>query len=137
MERVFFKTILVLVLVGAIAGLGVFAYRAGFTQGAAESAQLMAGAAPAMFYPYYGMWYGGPFYGFLMCLAPLFLLFVAFIALRGLFWHGRGGWRRMHFGPWSRHEWKEGVPPPVAEWHRKMHESEGAQANSQPGTEPL
>jgi hypothetical protein len=130
MDRIFFKTILVLVLLGVIAGLGVFAYRAGFSQGAAQSAQLSAGEAPALVYPYYGMWYGWPFYGVIMCLAPLFLMFLAFIALRGLFWHGRGGWRRMHYGPWDRRDWKEGVPPPVEEWHRKMHQGENSWTSS-------
>jgi hypothetical protein len=143
MNRTFLKVILVFVLLVAIASLGIFAYRAGLSQGMAQSALLNTGAAPAPAYPYYGMYYGFPFFGMLSCLVPLFLLFVAFVALRGLFWQGRGGWGRMHHGPWGhypmggRPDWKEGVPPMVEEWHRKMHEGSASHSDMQTGPESV
>ncbi len=142
MYRILFKMFLAVVLLAAIAGLGVFAYQAGLAQGVAQNAQLPApaGGLPAPVYPYYpGMWYGHPFFGFgfLSCLGPLFLLFLAFAALRGLLWHGHGGWGRMHHGPWGRRDWQGEVPPPVQEWHRKMHEDAGSQTSTQSGSDQV
>jgi hypothetical protein len=129
MYRTFYRVFLVLVVLGAIAGLGAFAYQAGVTHGIAQGVLFQGSELPAPVYPYYGSWYGKPFFGFglFSCLVPLFLLFLVFFALRGLFWHRRGGWGRMHSGPWGwppsgdRRNWKEHVPPVVEEWHRKMH----------------
>jgi hypothetical protein len=145
MSRVFLKTILVLVIIGAIVGLGFYAYQLGVTQSAAQSAAISSGQAAAPVVPYYGMWYWPPFYGFgfLACLVPLFLLFLIFVAFRGLFWHGRPGWRRWHYGRWGypqngeKPDWKEGVPPMVAEWHRKLHEEEKASRGDQPRPEKV
>lgn len=44
-------------------------------------------------YSFYGVPYGPHYWGFggfglLGCLVPLFLVFLFFFALRGLFWHG-------------------------------------------------
>ena len=137
MNKIFFRTILVLVLLAAIAGLGAFAFQAGIAQGIAQSAQLQHGELPAPVYPYHGMWYGGgPFFGFLGCLGPLFLFFLVFAALRGLFWHGRG-WGHHPHGTWGPRDWPEGVPPKVEEWHRKMHESGAPPAGAQPPTEQV
>lgn len=145
MSRIFYKTILALVLIAAIVGLGFYAYQLGVTRGIAHSSALSTGTAPTQMVPYYGMGYWPPFYGFgfLACLIPLFLLFLVFIAFRGLFWHGRPGWRRWHHGPWSYprngegSDWKDGVPPMVAEWHRKLHEDAGTAGGDQPGTEKV
>jgi len=145
MSRIIFKSILVLVLIGAVIGIGVYAYQVGVTQGAVRSAAISSGEAQAQVVPYYGMWYGPPFYGFgfLGCLIPVFLFFLALAALRGLFWHGRPGWRRWHYGPWGYphngegHEWKGGVPPGVAELHRKLHEEANAAGGDQPGSEKV
>jgi hypothetical protein len=143
MNRTFFKVILVFVLLAAIVGLAAFAYYAGVAHGTTQTALLNAGAAPAPVYPYYGMWYGYPFFGFLGCLVPLFLFFMAFIALRGLLFHGRGGCGMRHHGPWGgypgggRQDWKENVPPMVEEWHRKMHEGASSQSGEQVGSEKV
>lgn len=145
MSRVIWKTILVLVLIGAVVGLGFYAYQLGVAQGAAHNAAVTPGTAPAPVVPYYGVAYWPPFYGFgfLYCLIPFFLFFLFFAALRGLFWHGRGGWRRMHYGPWGYprngegSDWKDNVPPMVAEWHRKMHEQPNQPGSDQPGPEKV
>jgi hypothetical protein len=110
-----------LFLIALVIGGGVLAYNAG----AGGGSFLGLAVSPVV---------GG-------LLAVLLLLFVIRIAthllLMPLFgfgimhrrrWFGprwsRGGWRhgwgRMH-GPG---EWEGGVPPMVAEWHRKLHEAE-------------
>lgn len=146
MSRTVLRIILVLVVIGAFIGLGFYAYQLGIAQGAAHTAAVTSGTAPAPapVVPYYG-WYYPPFYGFgfLYCLVPFFLFFLLFAALRGLFWHGRAGWRRWGYGPWGYprngegSDWNKGVPPMVAEWHRKMHEEGNAQAGDQPNPEKV
>jgi hypothetical protein len=141
MSRIIFKTILVLVLIGAIVGLGFYAYQLGIAQGVARSTALSTGTAPTQVVPYYGMGYWPPFYGFgfMACLIPFFLLFLVFFAIRGLFWHGRPGWRRWHYGPWGYprngegSDWQKDIPPVVAEWHRKLHEEANAPGGDQAG----
>ena len=124
-RSVVFRIIMALVLVGAIIGLGAFAYRAGVTQGLALSAQATAGGTVPPALPYYPMYYGYPFhmfggFGFLGCLVPLFLLFLVFVAFRALFGGGPRHWAHMHHGPWGRGE--PGSPPPMfTEWHRQAH----------------
>ena len=121
-RSVVFRIIMVLVLIGAIIGLGAFAYRAGVTQGLALSAQVPAGEAIQPPLPYYPMYYGHPFYGFgfLGCLVPLFLLFLVFFALRGLFW-GPRHWGHMHHGAWGRGDPSQGPPTMFTDWHRQAH----------------
>ena len=150
-RSVFFRVVMVLVLIGALVGIGAFAYRAGMMQGVAQSAQLVQapqsgqtqqgaqapqsaqGAQRGPMMPYrYGM-PGMPFgrgmmgFGFfnpLGCLVPLLLIFLVFAAFRGLFWHGgpRMWGRHMHRGEWGMGDGKD-VPPFFEEWHRKMHET--------------
>ena len=127
-RSIVFRVIMGIVLVGALVGLGFFAYQAGFSNGMAQGAQVEAGSLPAPIYPYYGMPYPWPFFGFsfLGCLVPLGLLFLFFFAMRGLFWHGPRRWGGMHHGPWGRSgtghpDWPNGVPPFAEEWHSKMH----------------
>jgi hypothetical protein len=144
-RSIFFKVFLVLVLIGAVVGLGAFAYNAGLNQGAAQAAQVAAGEVPAAVYPHYPMPYARPFFGFgfLWCLGPLFLLFLLFFALRGLFWHGPRGWGPGRHGPWGHYpmggngDWKEGVPPRVEEWHRRMHANPDAADTDQTSPEQV
>jgi hypothetical protein len=144
MSRIILKTILALVIIGAIVGLGFYGYQLGVAQGAAQSSALSSSQVTTPVVPY-GMFYWPPFYGFgfLACLVPLFLLFLVFIAFRGLFWHGRPGWRRWHYGRWGYHrngegqDWKEEVPPMVAEWHRRLHEEANAPTGDKPGSEKV
>jgi hypothetical protein len=145
MSRIILKIILALVIIGAIIGIGFYGYQLGVTQGAAQSVALPAGQATTTVMPFYGMWYWPPFYGFgfLTCLIPLFLLFLVSIAFRGLFWRGRSDWRRWHHGPWGyprngeKPEWKEGVPPMVAEWHRKLHQEANSPTGNQQESEKV
>ncbi len=136
-KSIFFRVVLVLVIIAAIAGLGAFAFRAGLVQGAAQTA-LVEGAKEGGRLPYmmpYGMHYGyGPGFGFhhfggfglFGFLAPLFFFLILIMAIRGLFWGRHHGWRHMGYGPWGMHrgEWDKDmeVPPVVEEWHRRMHE---------------
>jgi hypothetical protein len=58
------------------------------------------------------------FLPFLFCLVPLFLGLFIFLPLRMIF-----GPHRMHMHLHGRWTGEEGsVPPPVEEWHRRMHE---------------
>jgi hypothetical protein len=167
-EQRMFKVLLAL---GALAVLAFLAYQFGMSQGMLYgtlqgitlNAQngAAAPAAPAG-YPQYGMpygmwgWHSGPpfmGFGFLGCLIPLFLIFLFFGVMRGMFGR-RHGWG----GPWHHHGWTGGpgypgtqgypgeqgqpgaqgqpggqgqpddanrmnVPPFIHEWHRRMHES--------------
>jgi len=143
--RIVFKVIVVVVLLAAVAGIAAYAYNLGMTQGTAYAvaqAALQDGEAPALpsapapyFYGRHyipnGFSYGPPFGGiFLSCLIPALLFFLLIGGMRWLFW-GRAYGMHRHNGPWNRSDpWGEGVPPRVAEWHRKMHETPA------PGSEP-
>lgn len=111
--------VVALLVVGVLAA-GSYGYNMGLVQGAAQSGQLTPGIGPVP----YGFWgpYGiRPFgygFGLLGCLFPLFFVFLIFALVRGLFWRGRG-WG-MHNG-----QWRDGVPPRVEEWHRRLHEAQG------------
>ncbi len=106
------------VLLAAIAGIGVFAFNAG----AATHIQRPANGttqAPYPVYPYrfWGWGWGGfPFFG-LGCFAPLIAILLFFLAFRALsfaFWGPRWGWR---------HGWDEegDVPSMFREWHDRAH----------------
>ncbi len=122
--RFVFGLLLAIVLIVGAVGIGVYAYNAGVAQGMAGGGNLVAPATGTAPYPYFG----GPFFyrpfgwgfGFLGCLFPLLFFFLIFGLLRGIFWGGHWGWR--HHRHWDRDE--HDVPPMVAEWHRKMHETE-------------
>ena len=85
------------------------------------------GAQPLPYYGYGMPWHAFPFFGFgcFGILIPLFLLFLAFSAMRHLLWGPRWWGHRMHMhrhGPWEeKGPWGDEVPPMVAEWHRRMH----------------
>jgi hypothetical protein len=80
--------LIALLVLGAAAALGVYAYNAGVAQGIAESGRALAAPPPAgVPYPYYGWhrpWGFGVFPFF-----PFFSILFVFIVLRGL-WRGRG-----------------------------------------------
>lgn len=117
----------ILVLV-VLAGIGVGIYDAGLQQGIAQSATVPAGAVP--YYAYGYGWHGG--FGIFGLLFPILFLFLIFGLARAAF-RGRRGWGgwghgygygpgKSGPGPWigsqDRDQW-------VAEWHRRLHESEG------------
>jgi len=123
--RIFWRVVAAVVLIAAVAGIAYYAYNAGLAQVGTQGAQLPAngtGSQPYYVYPWHPFfWFG---YGPLGCLIPLFLLLLAFAALRGLFWHGPMGWRHyMHHRHW---DWQDKddkfVPPMFEEWHRRAHE---------------
>ena len=136
-RSILFRSLSALVLLGAIIGLGVFAYNAGMVRGLALNGQTPTGEVPGVPFQHYGMLYRMPFFGFpgfgfLGCLIPLFLLFLAFAALRGLFGFRRHGWHNMHYGPWGMPPKDQsgtpgrGVPSMFDEWHRRAHEQPAA-----------
>jgi hypothetical protein len=123
--RIFWRIAVVLVLIAAILGIGVYAYNIGIAQGLAQKITVPAGEAvpvPSMHYwhPFFGFGYG---FGFLGCLIPFFLLCLVFGSMRALLWHGPMGWRHsMHHGRWGwRDENGKGVPPFFEEWHKRAH----------------
>ena len=122
------RIVAALVLIAAIAGIAFFAYQAGVVHGSPITVQSPSGQTAPAPYPYFGYgmpWHAFPFFGFgFGCFGPLialFLLFLAFRAMRFMFWGPRWGWGgRMH-GPW-RHGWtEEGVPPMFKEMHDRAH----------------
>ena len=132
-RSIIFKVIMALVLLGALVGIGIFAYNAGLAQGMAVNLQPPAGgsgiASPAlsilclsgMCYPFFG--FSG--FGCFGVLIPLFLLCLVFGAFRGLFWHSPRRWHvhpYRHCGTPPSGEAGPDIPPMVTEWHRRMHE---------------
>jgi hypothetical protein len=118
--RIVLRVLSVLVVIAAIAGIGVYAYNLGVAQGLAESGKLAA--PPAGIAPH--SYYGGPFFfrpfgfGLAGCIFPLLLAFLTLALLRGLFWHKHWGGHHGH--------WGKGVPPMFEEWHRRTHEGQTA-----------
>ena len=138
--RYFFQIVFGLILIGALIALGVYVYNAGVAHGLASGTALEAPEGSVLPRPYY---YYPPFYrpwGFSLfgLIGPLLLLFLIFALLRGLFFRGWRHYRRGYepsAGRWkwgsSPEQWKEGVPPMVAEWHRKLHGEEPASDQDQ------
>jgi len=130
-RNIVLRIVSALVLIAVIAGVGMFAFRAGMSQGLAtniselpEFKDLPNDGVPPIyghdgFGRGYGMRFHGPHFGFGIFgfLFTLFLFFVALKALRFLFWGPRWG---HHMGHWGRH-WEGGAPPMFEEWHKKMH----------------
>ncbi len=137
-RRVVSGILITLLVVGALAAVGIYAYSWGVVQGAAQFAGQNAqsvvpegGALTAPVYPY-----GPPFYhygpgfgrwgfglGPLGCLFPILGFFLLFALLRGFFWRG-GGWGRYGGGGWGHN----GPPQMFEEWHRKAHGGEAPKA---------
>jgi len=119
-----------LVLIAAIAGIGFFAYQAGFAHGSPVTIEAPSGDANAVPAPYFGYGYGMPFhrghFGFgFGCFGPLLAFFLVVLALKSfrmLFWGPRWGWGH-HRGHWGR-RWEGGAPPMFHEWHKRAHGEE-------------
>ena len=127
-RHIVFRILAGLVLLAAMAGLGFFAYQAGIAHGVAANIQVSTADTNGSTYLYRGMPYGHfmgfPGFGLFRLLIPLFLLFLAFGALRRLIWGPRWGMRHMGHGPMGHGPWGEGVPPMFAEMHRRAHASQ-------------
>jgi hypothetical protein len=112
----------VIILLTGIAAVGYFAYTAGVAQGQ-TAVPVVAETGSAELW--HAGWGSHPVRGLmafpaLLCLAPLFLVFFICMPLRMLFGPHRG---HMHMhGRWHDGGCGEDVPPPVQEWHRRMHE---------------
>lgn len=162
MRRVIVGVLAVLLLLGAVVGVGGMAYRMGVAQGAGVAAlaprsdgapALPDGRGPGYGYPgmpAYGWRYGGhgmmgfgPWSGGMGVLgmvgrgiAGLAVLALVFVILRMIFFRSlHWGWRGDR--PWMRHEHGPmgGPPPWIEEWHRKMHEGPSSTAPDA-GTKP-
>jgi hypothetical protein len=127
-----FRIVLLLILVGAVIGIGALAFNAGMAQGFAVGTQVSAGDAAQTPYPTYLLPYGRPWvgmggFGCLGVLMVLFLLFLIFGAVRGLFWPRSWGGHHMHRRVWGsppaggEGDWVRRVPPIFDEWHRQVH----------------
>jgi len=128
-RNIIFRIVAGLVLLAAIAGIAFFAYQAGVTHAAVANVQLPTTDNSVPFRMHFGM---HPFMGLGIfgLLFALFLLCLAFGAMRRLIWGPRWGWRhmgygRMGHGPMGRGRWDEGVPPMFAEMHRRAHATPG------------
>ena len=123
--RVWLRILSAVVVVAAVAAIGYLAFGAGVAQGAGSSLAAVAPGQPgAHGAPFF--WRPFPFLGF-GCFAPLFALFLLFIALRAVSFLF-GGPRWAHWGQMRhgwRHGWDEedGVPPRFREWHDRVHGS--------------
>ncbi len=125
--QIIFRILFGILLIAGVVALGVYVYNAGVAQGLLVSSQLSppeAGlqAAPYV-YPhfYYHPWGWGM--GFLAVLLGIFLVggLVRMLFFRPWFHPGMRHWGMKHTGPYGFDADK--VPPMVAEWHRKLHET--------------
>ncbi len=125
--RIVLRVLFVLVVLAAVAGVGVYAYNIGVAQGLAGNAGLAAPAPGVTPHLYYGRpFFFGPFgFGFAGCFFPLLLILLGVLLLRGLFWRGR--WGHGYWGHGPHGHWEQGVPPMFEEWHRKAHEPQPQQ----------
>ncbi len=116
MRHIFFRLLAALILVAAIAGIALLAYNAGVAHQVALSPTTPGTQGSGQVAPYYGFpfWWPFPFFGFgfFGLVAAFFLFWIAFGALRFVFWGPRTGWRRWHhgYGYWGQRE--EGNEPP-------------------------
>src|SRR5450756_1664113 len=110
-KHIAFRLVAGLILLVAIAGIAFFAYQAGANHAVVATAQPPAAGSDPSSYLYYGMpfgyFWGIPGFGFLGCLIPIFLFFLAFGVMRLLIWGPRWGWWHMHRGnmengPWDK-----------------------------------
>jgi hypothetical protein len=137
-KSIVFRIVAMCVLVAALIGLGVYVYQIGVAHGLSGTAQLTPDQIgkvvpqPGMPYYYGRHMFGFGFFGLLM---PLFLLFIVFWALRAIFgchsrYYNGGYWG--HPGWWGMHhmagkgDFHPGVPPFFEEWHRQTHEGKSS-----------
>ncbi len=118
--RIVLGVLLVLVLIAGAVGMATYSYQMGVAQGMADTGKLVAPAAGAAPYPYWGPMFFRPFgwgFGFIGLLFPLFFLFLIFGLVRGVFGYGRwGGHRGM---------WEGRAHQTFDDWHRQAHEPQG------------
>jgi hypothetical protein len=123
-RHIVFRIIAGIILLAAIAGIAFFAYQAGALHSMAVNVQAPAAGNGTPYYPYFWPFFWPPFFGIFGLLIGLFLLSIAFGAMRRMIWGPRWGWRPMGRGYMGHGHWEEGVPPFFAEWHRRAHASQ-------------
>jgi len=118
-NRAGFRILVVVLLLFATVGAGIYGYNVGVAHGIAQSAALAErgtaapGAAPIVFYPRpWGFGFG--FFPF----APLFFILFWILIARALFWRGPRWGRAYGYGYGCA---AGGVPPAFDEWHRRAH----------------
>ncbi len=124
--RIFWRILVVVVIIAAIAGIGVFAYNAGLAHGGTQIVQSGGAGGEGTVFPHLYRWHPMAWFGWgpLGCLIPLFLLFLVFAGVRALFWPHPWGWHHMHRRWWrDGGEGDRGTPPFFDEWHRRAHTS--------------
>lgn len=130
--RIFWRVLLVIVLVAAVVGLGFLAYRAGSMHSIGRVGRILERQPNQNLRQFAPMVSWRPFFfpfgGLIACLGGLFLLFLVFAAVRGLFWHRPSYWRNM--GLWGEHE--HDVPTMFEEWHRRAHAGQTPDQTQQP-----
>ena len=121
-----------LIVLGLLVGLGVGVYQAGVAQGIVDAGRFPAGATVPV--AGYG-WHGPDFFGIVF---GLFFVFILFGIIRAAFSGGRGGgrgWGHHGYGPgWGKpygpgdgpDSWRGDRDSRIAEWHRRLHDEEGA-----------
>jgi hypothetical protein len=132
--RTIARVLLVLILVGGAAVLGIGAYNAGVTQGLIDSGQIAPGGyigGPYVGAPYAGGWgygwghgIGFGFFGFLGTLLFIFLLIGLFRAAfgRGRGW-GPGGPRGWYGREGHEHPGRDGWDERVRRVHDELHQT--------------
>ena len=111
-SRFAFRWLTGLMMIAALAAVGIYTYNLGVAHGIAESARVIA---PGPGVPVVAVWprpWGFGF-GFFPFFPFLFILFWFFV-VRGLFW--RRAWWGRGYGYGCR-----GVPPGFDQWHRRAH----------------
>jgi hypothetical protein len=137
MRYIVLRILAFLLLIAVMAGIGVLAYNAGVAHQMSLVAQAPAAQTGSQTYPIFPFWWPFPFFGFgfFGILAAFFLFWIAFGALRLLFWGPRWGWRRWHrgYGAWGGGGSGEDmpIPPMMAELHRRMHEADSQKQSGQ------
>ena len=120
--RAFFGVLMLILVVGVLAGIGVGAYNAGVSQGLADAAiaAQASGDTPAVVVPSYvghygyGWGHGGWGFGFFGIFFWILGFILIFALLRAAFGWGRWGGGGPGRGGWNRDE-------RIAEMHRDLH----------------
>jgi hypothetical protein len=118
--KVIAAILLVLVLAGAAAGIGVSAYNAGVTAGLVQSGQIVAAPGTYAVAPYVG-WGAGPGFGFFGFFGLLLFLFVLIGLARAAFGGSRRGW-----GPGGPGGWGGPNGSRSDAWERRVRETHDA-----------
>ena len=120
----FVRLLAMVVLVGALVAIGVGVYNAGVTAGIADAGRAaVSSGAPVVYYPgpYIGHGWGPGFgfFGFVLWILGIFLIFGLVRAAFGFGRWGRGGRN------WGEHDGPRGHGGPrdrFEDWHRRAHE---------------